>query len=66
MSDGSLCKRFCELMETIELQTYRSTCEEHLLFLNRIRDRQPDRAMQAEYFGERHWKNSSLEECVAR
>ena len=31
-------------METIELETsYRSKCEEHLLFLNRIRDVQPDR-----------------------
>ena len=53
-------------METIELVTsYRSTCEEHLLFLNRIRDAQPDRPKLVEYFGERHWRDSSLEECVA-
>ena len=34
--------------------------------MNRIRDVQPDRPQLAEYFGERHWKNSSLQECVAR
>ena len=66
MSNGCLCKRFCELMETIELETkYRSTREEHLLFLNRIRDVQPDRPTLLEYFRERHWNESSLEECVA-
>ena len=53
-------------MECIELETsYRTTCAEHLLFLNRIRDEQPDRPTLAEYFGERHWDDSSLEECVA-
>ena len=53
-------------METIELETsYRTTCKEHLLFQNRIRDVQPDRPTLAEYFDGRHWKDSSLEECVA-
>ena len=54
MSNGSMCKQFCEAMESIELVTsYRSTCPEHLLFLNRIRDGQPDRSTLAEYFQER-------------
>ena len=66
MSNGSMCRDFCEQMETIELATsYRSTCPEHLLFLNRIRDVQPDRPTLVEYFRERHWNDSSLEECVA-
>ena len=66
MSNGSMCRNFCERMETIELVTsYRSTCPEHLLFLNRIRDVQPDRPRLADYFRGRHWKDSSLEECVA-
>ena len=66
MSNGSLCRKFCEVMETIELVTsYRSTCPEHLLFLNRIRGVQPDPPTLAEYFRERHWEDLSLEECVA-
>ena len=65
LSNGSLCRQFCERMETIELVTsYRSTCPEHLLFLNRIRDVQPDRPTLAAYFRDRIW-NASLEECVA-
>merc|ERR1711994_1122685 len=61
-----MCRNFCERMETIELVTpYRSTCPEHLLFLNRTRDVQPDRPTLLEYFRERHWNDSSLEECVA-
>ena len=53
-------------MDTIELETsYRSTCKEHLLFQNRIRDVQPDRPTLTDYFLGRHWNNSSLEECVA-
>ena len=66
LGNGCLCKRFCELMDTIELETsYRSQCEDHLLFQNRIRDVQPDRPTLTEYFHGRHWKDSSLEECVA-
>ena len=66
MSNGSMCMKFCERMETIELVTpYRSTCEEHLLFLNRIREVQLDRQTLAKYFGDRHWDNDDLEECVA-
>ena len=53
MSNGSICKQFCEAMESIELVTsYRSTCPEHLLFVNRIRDVQPDWSTLAEYFQE--------------
>ena len=53
-------------MDTIELETsYRSKCEEHLFFQNRIRDVQPDRPTLTEYWHGRHWKDSSLEECVA-
>jgi hypothetical protein len=44
---------------------YRSFDEAHLVFLNRIRDVQPDRPMLQEYFGERHWRHKSLETCVA-
>ena len=67
MSEGGICRKFCEAVESIELVTsYRSKCQQHLLFLNRIREVQPDRALQAEYFGERHWLYDSLEDCVAR
>ena len=67
LSNGTLCRRFCDLMESIELVTsYRSTCPEHLLFLNRIRDTQPDRRTLTEYFGNRHSKDLSLEQCVAK
>ena len=66
MSNGSMCRKFCERMETIELVTsYRSTCEEHLLFLNRIREVQPDRQTLVKYFRDRHWDDDDLEECVA-
>ena len=66
MSNGNMCRKFCERMETIELVTsYRSTCEEHLLFLNRIRDVQPDRPTLVKYFQDRHWDDDDLGECVA-
>ena len=66
MGNGSMCKQFCERMESIELVTsYRSTCPEHLLFLNRIRDGQLDPSTLAEYFQDRHSNDSDLEECVA-
>ena len=39
---------------------------EHLVFLNRIRSLQPDRAMLEEYFEARHWARLSLEACVLR
>jgi len=61
-----MCKKFCEQMDSVELVTsYRTKDQEHILFLNRIRDEQPDRDTLAEYFGGRHWENSSLEACVA-
>ena len=34
------------------------------LFLNRIREKQPDRATLNEYFAGRHWRHRSLEDCV--
>ena len=41
---GGLCRRFCEGQDTVTLDTvYRSTDKEHLLFCNRIRERQPTR-----------------------
>jgi hypothetical protein len=65
VTSGGLCKKFCERMETVTLDTvYRSTDEEHLLFQNRIRFDQPDRPMLQEYFGERHWGDWSLQSCV--
>ena len=64
---GGMCRTMCEsLKQQVELKTvYRSRDEEHLLFLNRIRERQPTRATLKEYFGERHWAKYSLDECVA-
>lgn len=64
---GGLCQQFCEKMASIALQTvYRSRDEEHLVFLNRIRDKQPTRARLQEYFGDRHWsRRRDLEDCVA-
>ena len=41
---GGMCQRFCQGLDTVELDTvYRSTDEAHLLFCNRIRDKQPTR-----------------------
>ena len=63
---GGSCRRFCEAMDTTELKTvYRSTDENHLVFLNGIRDGQPTRAGLEEYFDELHWKRRDLKECVA-
>ena len=64
---GGLCKAFCEKMQTVELKTVYRTCDEtHLVFLNRIRVEQPGRSVLVEYFGERHWRNRSLSECIAQ
>lgn len=64
---GGLCQKFCGCMANVTLETvYRSTDEEHLLFQNRIRFEQPSKARLREYFGDRHWRGSSLEDCVAR
>ncbi len=64
---GGLCKAFCDKMETVQLKTvYRSSDEAHLLFQNRIRERQPQRSVLTEYFLDRHWPRSmSLEGAVA-
>ena len=54
-------------MQTVELKTvYRSKDEPHLIFLNRIREEQPERPYLREYFGERHWKRMHMETAVAR
>jgi len=63
---GALCRQHCECMQKVVLDTvYRSSDEPHLLFLNRIRLKQPDRALLQEYFDDRHWRHQSLEWCVA-
>jgi ATP-dependent exoDNAse (exonuclease V) alpha subunit len=63
---GGMCQQFCERMQCVKLQTvYRSRDEEHLLFLNRIRQTQPNRTLLDEYFLGRHWRGRSLEACVA-
>jgi len=56
VKDGGECENFCMQMETVRLGTvYRSKDAEHLLFLNRIRTKQPDRQLIEEYFDDRHW-----------
>ena len=41
---GGMCRRFCEGQDRVSLDTvYRSTDKEHLLFCNRIREKQPTR-----------------------
>ena len=64
---GGLCQAFCKKMQAVQLVTvYRTTDEDHLLFLNRIRHKQPQRNLLDEYFLHRHWRSSlSLEVCVA-
>ena len=53
-------------MHTIELKTvYRSKDEQHLLFLNRIREKQPEKSLLTEYFEGRHWRHQDLESCVS-
>ena len=62
---GGLCKNFCDKMQTVELKTvYRSVDEQHLVFLNRIRETQPDKSMLQEYFADRHWRHLPLEDCI--
>jgi hypothetical protein len=63
---GGRCKAFCDMMESVVLDTvYRSTDEDHLLFINRIRTEQPTRRRVMEYFGDRHWSDHTLDESVA-
>ena len=65
---GGHCQQFCNRMHHVDLETvYRSSDERQLLFLSRIRDKQPTRQMLIEYFEDRHWpKQESLNACVAR
>ena len=66
VGSGEFCRKCCGCMQQVELKTvYRTTDEEHLKFLNRIREKQPDRSLLTEYYGDRHWRQQSLEECVA-
>ena len=37
----------------------------HLLFLNRIREQQPDKPLLQAYFADRHWRHDSLASFVA-
>ena len=67
VGSGGLCRKFCERMQTIELDTvYRTTDPEHILFLNRICEKQPTKTILREYFEGRHWQHNSLEWYVAR
>ena len=45
---------------------YRTTDEEHLLFCNRIRVKQPTAELMEEYFADRHWNDCDLSEAVSR
>ena len=64
---GGHCRSFARCMRTVELRTvYRTSDEQHLVFLNTIRTEQPERTRLEEYFGERHWRRLSLRECVRR
>ena len=59
---GGMCERFTKCMRTVRLKTvYRSTDSEHLVFLNRIRSKQPDREVLSEYFAERQWTCDLIE-----
>ena len=58
---------YCKGFETVELKTvYRTNDEQHMIFLNRIRVEQPERFHLTDYFGDRHWRHDTMEECVAR
>ena len=65
---GGHCQQFCNRMPHVDLETvYRTSDERQLLFLSRIRDKQPSRDILLEYFEDRHWqKQESLTVCVAR
>ena len=65
---GGHCQQFCNRMPHVDLETvYRTSDERQLLFLSRIRDKQPTRQMLMEYFEDRYWpKLESLTACVAR
>ena len=67
VKSGGMCQLFCKQMQSVELKTvYRSVDEEHLVFLNRIRETQPSRQMLEEYFSDRHWRHVPMEECIRR
>ena len=69
--DISLCHHYCKHFPLrVDMKTvYRTSDPEHLLFLNRIRLKQPSREQLEEYFGDRHWKGSrpdDLKDAVQR
>ena len=79
VSSGGLCRKHCTginaegvkvangMGNKVTLKTvYRTSDEAHLLFLNRIREQQPDRDCLDAYFGDRFWSKTgrTLEECV--
>ena len=62
---GENVRSYCASWPTVVLETvYRSTDEEHLLFLNRIRQKQPTRDELEEYFHQRHWQHTELDDCI--
>ena len=67
IESGARTAAYCRQFETVELKTvYRTSDEQHLIFLNRIRVEQPERRHLTDYCGDRHWRNDTMEECVAR
>ena len=66
LQGGGFCRRTCACMQQALLSTvYRSTDEEHLVFLNRIRETQPTRDVLQQYFAGRHWLGVPLQTAVA-
>ena len=66
VGDGVMCKKFCDRMNHIHLDTiYRSDDPAHLLFVNRIRLKQPTRDLLLEYFEGRHFTNMTLRDAVS-
>ena len=64
VSGGQLCKKFCMVMDRIELKTiYRSTDAEHVLFLNRIREERRGRKDKERFGGRSGEKCEEGREC---
>ena len=62
LDGGGFCQESCKCMDQALLRTvYRSTDEEHLVFLNRMRESQPTRAVLEEYFAGWHWKGALMD-----
>jgi len=66
VGSGSGVERALRSMQKIELTTiYRSTDPDHLVFLNKVRDTQPDRKTLRKYFEGRHWQGGMKEAVLA-